>query len=101
MNWDIIKIKANVRLTFLKDKKVSEQLGYLGCPSRIDDFPSENMWDVRIRVTKNQISKNEVLETEIAFLSPDIAEKHLKKGTKITLWDLGDCAEGEIIELLY
>ncbi len=101
MDWTKIKIKAIVRLKFLKDRKLPIQLGYLGCPSRIDTFPKESFWDVRIRVTKDHVAKNEIFETEITFLSPDIAEKYLRKGSKVTLWGSGDFAEGEISELLY
>ncbi len=101
MDWQTIRIKADVRLRFLKDRRLSVDLGYLGCPSRIDSFPAESMWDVRIRVTKDNVKKNEILETQITFLSPDVAERYLKKGSKITLWDAGDFAEGEITELLY
>ncbi len=101
MDWQRIKIKANVRLRFLKDKRLSVQIGYLGCPSKIDSFPAESMWDVRIRVTQDHVKKDETLETQITFLSPEVAEKYLKKGSKITLWDSGDFAEGEITDLLY
>lgn len=101
MDWQTIRIKANVRLRFLKDRKLSVQMGYLGCPSRIDSFPVESMWDVRIRVTQDHVNKDDIIETQITFLSPDVAEKYLKKGSKITLWDSGDFAEGEITELLY
>jgi hypothetical protein len=101
MDWEKIKIKAVVCLKFLKDRKLPIQQGYLGCPSRIDSFPSESMWDVRFRVSQDHVSKNEIVETQITFLSPDVAEKYLRKGSKITLWELGDFAEGEITELLY
>ncbi len=101
MDWQRIKIKANVRLRFLKDKRLSVQIGYLGCPSKIDSFPAESMWDVRIRVTQDYVKKDETLETQITFLSPEVAEKYLKKGSKITLWDSGDFAEGEVTDLLY
>jgi len=71
------------------------------CPSKIDNFPSENLWDVRIRINKDHVEKNDTIETQIAFLLPDVAEKYLKVGAKIILRDLRDLAEGEIIELLY
>jgi hypothetical protein len=78
-----------------------KKLGYLACPSKIDNFPSENLWDVRIRINKDHVEKNDTIETQIAFLLPDVAEKYLKVGAKIILRDLRDLAEGEIIELLY
>ena len=101
MNWETERIRAKVRLRFLRDRVLPLQRGFLGCPSRIDNFPTENMWDVYIRITKDHVKKDEILETEIIFLSSDIAEKYLKKGAKIILWEIGDFAEGEITELLY
>jgi hypothetical protein len=101
MDWDNIKIKAIVRLRFLRDKNFPIQIGHVGCPSEIEGFPTENLWDVRIQITINRVAKDETIETLIVFLSSDVAEKHLKKGAKIKLWELGDLAEGEIIKLLY
>ena len=101
MDWDKIKIKAIVQLRFLRDKKLPIQLGHFGCPSEIEGFPTENLWDVRIQITKDHVAKDETIETMIVFLSSDVAEKNLKKGAKIKLWELGDLAEGEIIKLLY
>jgi|MudIll2142460700_1097286.scaffolds.fasta_scaffold921348_2 hypothetical protein len=101
MNWNAIKIKANVQLKFLKDHQLPIQIGFLSCPSKIEGFPSENLWDVRIMVTSDFVNKDEVIETKIAFLSPDVAEKYLRKGAKIILKGSDDFAVGEITELLY
>ncbi len=101
MDWSTIKIKAKVRLRFLRDRPLPLQLGYLGCPSRIDGFPTTNMWDVRIKVAVDYVKKGETIETQLTFLSPDVAEKHLKRGARIILWESGDFAEGEITELMY
>lgn len=101
MDWNNIKIKANVRLRFLRNRALPLQLGFLGCPSKIDNFPTEDMWDIRIRITIDHVNKDEIIETQIVFLSPDVAEKYLKVGAKISLWELGKLAEGEITELLF
>ena len=101
MDWDNIKIKAIVRLRFLRDKKLPIQIGHFGCPSEIEGFPTENLWDVRIQIKKDYVAKDEIIETQIVFISSDVAEKHLKKGAKIKLWELGDLGEAAIINLLY
>ena len=59
------------------------------------------MYDVLIRVTQDRVHQGELMETYITFLHPEIAEKYLRVGAKIVLWELKDVAEGEIIELLY
>ena len=103
MDWHQIKIKAKVRLKFLRDRNFpsGRAVDWLGCPSRIDGFPTENMWDVRIQTVIAHVKKDEIINTQITFLSQDVARKYLKVGSKITLWENGDFAEGEITELLY
>ncbi len=102
MNWDEVEIKANVRLRFLRDRHLPLQIGHLGCPCKVEGFPTENLWDVRIMINSNFIKKDEIIETKICFLSSDVAEKYLKNGAKIILTEGGnDLAKGEIIELLF
>ncbi len=55
----------------------------------------------KLKVSPSTFQRLIKQQNNITFLSPDVAEKHLKKGAKITLWELGDLADGEITELLY
>jgi hypothetical protein len=46
------------------------------------------------------LSPGIVADVPIAFLNPSLVKPRLQKGDRFTLWEAGDFAEGEVLEVI-
>jgi len=71
---------------------------YFSCPFR---FEGES-FDCRIllEAAAPRLVAGAVAVLPIAFLNPPLVKDRLRPGSKFLLWDLGDFAEGVVIEIL-